>query len=89
MGHTGVAVRDGDGWLLHCGDAYFNRAEMAQPPSAPKGIAAFQRVIASDNGARMANQERLRELAASHGDEVRIFCSHDHVELEREQAKSA
>ncbi|HTR89992.1 MAG TPA: MBL fold metallo-hydrolase, partial [Solirubrobacteraceae bacterium] len=23
-GHTGVAIRDGEGWLLHCGDAYFN-----------------------------------------------------------------
>ncbi len=88
VGHTGVAVRDGDGWLLHCGDAYFNRAEVARPPSAPKGIAAFQRVIAADNAARVSNQERLRELAAAHGDEVRIFCAHDHVELEREQARS-
>ena len=84
-GHTGVAVRDGEGWMLHCGDAYFNRSEMGTPPVAPKGIAAFERVIAADNKARMHNQERLRELAADHGDEVRLFCAHDHVELEREQ----
>lgn len=85
-GHTGVAVRDGEGWMLHCGDAYFNRAEVATPPDPPKGIAAFQRVLAADNAARLANQERLRELAASHGEEVRLFCAHDHLELEREQA---
>lgn len=89
IGHTAVAVRDGDGWLLHCGDAYFNRSEMATPPSAPKGIAGFERVMAADNKARVANQERLRELAASHSDEVRIFCAHDHVELERLQAQAS
>ncbi len=88
VGHTAVAVRDGEGWMLHCGDGYFNRSEMATPPSAPPGIAAFQRIIAADNKARMANQERLRELLADHGEDVRIFCAHDHVELEREQARS-
>lgn len=88
-GHTGVAVRDGDGWMLHCGDAYFNRTELETPPLPPKGIAAFERIIAADNAARMNNQQRLRELAAGHGDEVRLFCAHDHVELEGEQARGA
>jgi glyoxylase-like metal-dependent hydrolase (beta-lactamase superfamily II) len=87
-GHTGVAVRDGDGWLLHCGDAYFNRGEMADPPSCPPVLTGFQRVMAADNGARVRNQERLRELARDHGDEVRLMCAHDAVELERERAAS-
>jgi hypothetical protein len=79
-------VRDGDRWLLHCGDAYFHRAEVADPPGCPPGLRVFQRIIAADNAARVRNQERLRELAREHGDEVRIFSAHDPVELEREQA---
>jgi glyoxylase-like metal-dependent hydrolase (beta-lactamase superfamily II) len=82
-GHTGIAVRDGDGWLLHCGDAYFHRNEIKTPPSCPAGLGAFQKLMAADAKARMANQERLRELNLIHGREVRIFCAHDPFELER------
>jgi len=88
-GHTGVAVKDGDGWLLHCGDAYFNQAQIATPPSCPGGLKLFQRVLAADNGARVANTERLRELAAAHGDEVSLFSAHDPHELARCQASAA
>ena len=35
-----------------------------------------------DRELRFANQDRLRELKHSHGDEVTIFCSHDEKELE-------
>ena len=48
----------------------------------------FQNLNAADNRARKANQERLRELAARHGDEVTLICSHDPHELEREQARA-
>lgn len=85
-GHTAVAVRDGDGWILHCGDAYFFHGEVATPPTCPPVLRGFQTVMATDNDARKRNQERLRELARGHGDEVRLFCSHDPVELAREQA---
>lgn len=85
-GHSAIAVRDGEGWLLHCGDAYFNHGEVGDPPSCPAGLRAFQVMMADDRSARAANQERLRELARAHGDEVRLFCAHDPVELRREQA---
>ena len=49
----------------------------------------FQNLTAADNKARKSNQERLRELAARHGDEVTLLCSHDPHELEREQARAA
>jgi len=88
-GHTGVAVNAGERWLLHCGDSYFNRAQVATPPSCPPGLSLFQRALASDHKARVANTERLRQLAAAHGDEVSLFCSHDPHELEREQASAA
>ncbi|HEU4907169.1 MAG TPA: MBL fold metallo-hydrolase, partial [Solirubrobacterales bacterium] len=87
-GHTGVAIRDGDGWLLHCGDSYFNHGEMQTPPSCPPVLRFFQNMTASDNKARKANQERLRELADRHGDEVTLFCAHDPHELKREQARA-
>jgi glyoxylase-like metal-dependent hydrolase (beta-lactamase superfamily II) len=82
-GHAGVAVRTGDGWLLHCGDAYFHRDQVATPPSCPRGLAAFQSLDAHDNATRHRNTERLRELARDHGDQVRLICSHDPVEYER------
>lgn len=82
-GHTAVAVRDGAGWMLHCGDAYFNRSELATPSRIAAGIGLFERLVAADNAVRLANQARLRELIAGHGDEVRLFCSHDHIELAR------
>lgn len=89
LGHTGVAVNGGDGWLLHCGDSYFNPGQLATPPTCPPVLTAFQRLLAADNASRVANLARLRELATAHGDEVTLFSSHDPGELEREQAAAA
>jgi glyoxylase-like metal-dependent hydrolase (beta-lactamase superfamily II) len=88
-GHTGVAIRDGDGWLLHCGDAYFHHAELAQAPTCPPMLRFFQNLTAADNRARRSNQERLRELAARHGEEIAMLSSHDPHELERAQEAAA
>lgn len=88
-GHTGVAIRRGDGWLLHCGDAYFNHGEVETPPSCPPMLRFFQNLTAADKRARQSNLDRLRELASRRGEEVTLLCSHDPFELEREQAKTA
>jgi glyoxylase-like metal-dependent hydrolase (beta-lactamase superfamily II) len=88
-GHIGVAVRDSDGWLLHCGDAYFHHGEMAEPPDCPVGLRLFQAAMAADNGARRANQDRLRELARRHPDDVTLFCGHSKFELDRALAAAA
>jgi glyoxylase-like metal-dependent hydrolase (beta-lactamase superfamily II) len=86
LGHTGIAIRrDGD-WLLHAGDAYFHHEELATPPSCPPGLRLFQNLNNSDHRQRLVNQERLRELAARHGDEVQLICSHDPHELDLAQA---
>jgi glyoxylase-like metal-dependent hydrolase (beta-lactamase superfamily II) len=82
-GHTGVAIRQGDGWLLHCGDAYFHHGEMETPAHAPRAIEAFQVFDQVDAAARRANRERLRELAHSHAGEVELICSHDAPTLAR------
>lgn len=80
-GHAAVAIRSEAGWLLHCGDAYFNKAEMTQPPRCPPGLAFFQRAVAVDNAARVANQARLRALHADKSSGVRLFSAHDPDEL--------
>ncbi|MEA2292944.1 MAG: hypothetical protein QOE86_583 [Solirubrobacteraceae bacterium] len=84
-GHSGIAVRDGDGWLLHCGDAYFHHGEIATPPSCPRTLRLFQELTSVDGKTRKANQERLRELVRAHPGDVRTICAHDAVELERER----
>jgi glyoxylase-like metal-dependent hydrolase (beta-lactamase superfamily II) len=89
LGHSGVALRRDDGWLLHCGDAYFNHGEVQTPPGCPPGLRLFQNLNAADNKVRKSNRERLRELSASRGGEVTLVCSHDPYELEREQAKAS
>jgi glyoxylase-like metal-dependent hydrolase (beta-lactamase superfamily II) len=76
-GHTGVAIKQSHGWLLHCGDAYFHHGEVATPPHCPPGIGAFAAFDQVDRGARLRNRERLRELAEHHHDDVELICSHD------------
>lgn len=85
-GHTGIAIRTADGWLLHCGDAFFHRDEVATPPSCPPGLRAFQALNAHDREKRGRNLDRLRALARERGDEVELLCSHDPVMLDRAQA---
>jgi glyoxylase-like metal-dependent hydrolase (beta-lactamase superfamily II) len=82
-GHAGVAVRDGERWLLHCGDAYYHHSQVTEHPDAPAGSLFFQNVIAALPRERVRNLARLRELALNHGDEIELFCAHDPVELER------
>jgi glyoxylase-like metal-dependent hydrolase (beta-lactamase superfamily II) len=81
-GHAGVAVQVGERWLLHCGDAYFHHAEMQPDPQCPWPIALFQRIAVVDDATRRRTQERLRQLVQNHGEEVRVFCSHDQREYE-------
>ena len=82
-GHSGVAIRTGEGWLLHAGDAYFYRGEMdPHDPSCPIGLRAYQTMMEVDRQARLTNQRRLRDLVRTHCGAVRVMCAHDHVEFE-------
>lgn len=82
-GHAGVAVRKDDGtWLLHAGDAFFHGGQVQDPPTCPASLAAFQRLMGVDNRARVANLERLQELARGHEDEVTVFCAHDKAQYD-------
>jgi glyoxylase-like metal-dependent hydrolase (beta-lactamase superfamily II) len=77
-GHCGVAVRRPEGWLLHCGDAYFHHSEVeAGESGAPKGLRFFESLVSVNGAERRANLARLRELARLAGGEVKLICSHD------------
>ncbi len=88
-GHAGIAVNTPEGWLLHCGDAYFHHGEMATPPSCPPALRLFQIVIARDRRLRRENLKRLRQLAARRSAEVRLICSHDPAYLNGQAAQTA
>lgn len=73
-GHSGVAVRTGDRWLLHAGDAFFHRNELTGG-AIPFGLRAIVRYDEVDRDARLATVETLRKLSAR--PDVTIVCSHD------------
>ena len=87
-GHAGVAVQQGERWVLNAGDAYFYRHEMdlAHPRCTP-GLKAYQRLMEVDRPQRLRNQHRLRQLKRMEGDRVSIFCSHDATELSAMQRR--
>lgn len=85
LGHAGVAVRDGEQWLLHAGDAYFHHDEILGG-SASIVLEGYQRAVAMDAGARLSNRERLVELSGR--GTVKIFCAHDPLEWTRFDAES-
>jgi glyoxylase-like metal-dependent hydrolase (beta-lactamase superfamily II) len=83
-GHAAIAVNTAAGWLLHAGDAYFYRGEMrGDRRRCTPGLRAYQTMMEVERAQRLHNQERLRRLSVDHRSEVRVFCAHDHVELER------
>ncbi len=77
--HCGVAVRHGDGWLLHAGDSYLHRDEL----DAQAGPGLHQLLVEADRRARRATVEKLRHVARHHADAVQLFCSHDRREYDR------
>jgi glyoxylase-like metal-dependent hydrolase (beta-lactamase superfamily II) len=83
-GMSGVAVRTGDGWLLHCGDAVALGGELdLERPHTTLGGRLANWWTQIDREVRLRNAERLRSLIRDHGDEVQVFCSHDVGQFER------
>src|SRR5206468_9190523 len=67
-GHCGVAIRQGKGWLLHAGDAYFFRKEIvSRRRHCPPGFRFYQTMMEVNRAARLRNQGRLRGLIQRHG----------------------
>lgn len=81
FGHTagqcGVAIPQGERWLLHVGDAYYLRAELTDPNHPVDALAAAR---AADDRLRRATLDHLRQLARNHP-EVDLVGYHDISEL--------
>ena len=62
LGHVGVAVQVGSRWLLQAGNAYFYHRQMdlARPWCTPR-LRLYQTMMEQDRGARLHDQERLRD----------------------------
>lgn len=89
FGHSGVAVRTDEGWLLDAGDAYFFHREMdPDRPRCTPGLRFYQWMMEKNRKARLWNQQRLRELRRLHGGDVNLLCSHDVHEFERYSGRS-
>lgn len=82
-GHCGVAVQSNGKWMLNAGDSYFCHGEMEPKPWCTPALAAFQRIVVIDNELRLQNQQRLRELVASHSSEVTVHSAHCPVEFDK------
>ncbi|WP_410209756.1 MBL fold metallo-hydrolase [Aquirhabdus sp.] len=82
-GHCGIAVKGDDGWLLHCGDAYFSHKELTKPSEMPLGLRFFEELLQTDRRARVENLKQLQRLQQSHGHEIQLFCAHDPVEFQQ------
>lgn len=77
-GHCGVAIQDGERWLLHCGDATypFFHPETTDPPGW------LVRWLLG------RNTPRLKQLHADHGDEITFISSHDWVGYLKHRAQN-
>jgi glyoxylase-like metal-dependent hydrolase (beta-lactamase superfamily II) len=78
FGHCGVAVQQGDRWVLHVGDAYYLRVELTTDDHPVSQLAAQR---ANDEARRRASLEHLRRLARDHRGEIDLFGYHDVAEF--------
>lgn len=78
LGHCGVAVRAGNRWLLHVGDAYYLRVELSADDHP---VSALTTLRADDDALRRESLATLRRIARDHGAEVEMFGYHDFTEF--------
>ncbi len=72
-GSAGVAVRLGEGWALHAGDAAILADEYRGDPEGPASV--FMRLTSWDLPIQRRTFTRLREAESTHG--ARVVLSHD------------
>ncbi len=82
-GHSGVAIQTDGGWVLHCGDAYFDHRQLRFPfVDCPPGLLLLQGLESANQLQLVHNQLRLSQLRQQHP-EIQLLCSHDPIEFQR------
>lgn len=79
-GHCGVAVDTGNGWILHCGDAFYVKEELRETGKAHIGVRVFRRFAHFDHAQAMRKVEEIKRVTRENGDEVTMIASHDQFE---------
>lgn len=82
-GHAGVALHNGERWLLHCGDAYYYHRELGELKETHPLLDIVQTRSQVHRELRIGTQARLRELVRDHGEQVDVFSAHDPWEFAR------
>lgn len=86
-GHAAVAVAAGDRWVLHAGDAFFQRGTVDGSPTS-RVLTLAETAMAWDRAQVRDNHARLAELAADPGaSDLEIVCAHDPVMLADARAR--
>lgn len=78
FGHAGVAIPQGDKWVLHAGDTYYRYDEVVNKDSRVNVTATHS---ADDNAARLASLDHLRRLKDEHSSDIEFFSTHDILEF--------
>lgn len=78
MGHCGVAVSNGDKWVLYIGDAYYLRSELDDGNHLVSELAQMR---AENNELRIESLQKIKKLAAQYKEQVDFFGYHDFTEL--------
>lgn len=87
-GHSAVAIKTADSWLIHAGDCYFDPNEIhTLGGQAEPQLERFEWVNQWNSALRKQNQYQLNELLVKHP-EVAIFCAHNPKELHQLQNSS-
>ena len=76
-GHCAVAVDTGEGWLLHCGDAYYIEDELSEDGRVPLGIRCFRYVAHVDHSAALLQTGRLKKAMREGEGEITVVATHD------------
>lgn len=82
-GHCGIAIKQNQQWLLFCGDAYYSHRQLDPSYKSP-GLELTERLFAHNNLQRIQSLQQIQQLALNQP-KINIMCSHDPVELKREQ----
>lgn len=81
QGHCGVAIKQNDGWLFFCGDAYYSHLQL-NPTNRLRTLDKLELFFAEDNQRRIDNLQKIQQLAQNEKN-IEIICAHDPIELAR------
>ena len=81
QGHCGIAIKQKEGWLFFCGDAYYSHLQF-DPKNKLRTLDKLERFFAENNQMRVDNLHKIQQLAQTEKN-IEIICAHDPVELAR------